>query len=104
MQLSTTYQEGQEEKMQEHRSVVTRKGQITIPAEIRRALNIKEGDKVAFTMDNNGEVKLSRTGSVVEATAGALKSDMSPLPPEEERRAAEQAIAEDVIERMNNTR
>jgi hypothetical protein len=26
------------------------------------------------------------------------------LSPEEERRAAEQAIAEDVIERMNNTR
>jgi AbrB family looped-hinge helix DNA binding protein len=43
--------------MQRHRSVVTRKGQITIPAEIRRALNIKEGDKVAFTMDDKGEVK-----------------------------------------------
>src|SRR5919202_4744598 len=102
MQLRTTYQEGQEQKMQEHRSVVTRKGQITIPAEIRRALNIKEGDKVAFTMANNDEVKLSRTGSVVEATAGALKSDMPPLSPDQERRAAEQAIAEDVIERMNN--
>src|ERR671933_2068563 len=100
METGTTYQEGRE--MQEHRSVVTRKGQITIPAEIRRALHIKEGDKVAFTMEK-GEVKLSRTGSVVEATAGALKSDMPSLSPEEERRAAEQAIAEDVIARMNNT-
>jgi antitoxin PrlF len=100
MQLRTTYQERQE--MQEHRSVVTRKGQITIPADIRRALHIKEGDKVAFTM-KKGEVKLSRTGSVVEATAGALKSDMPAPSPEEERRAAEQAIAEDVIARMNNT-
>jgi AbrB family looped-hinge helix DNA binding protein len=88
---------------EQHRSVVTRKGQITIPAEIRRALNIKEGDKVAFTMEKNGEVKLSRTGSVVAATAGALKSDTPALSPEEERRAAEQAIAEDVIARMNNT-
>src|SRR3954468_17655071 len=99
MQLRTTYQEEQE--MKEHLSVVTRKGQITIPADIRRALNIKEGDKVAFTMEE-GEVKLSRTGSVVAATAGALKSDMPPLSPEEERRAAEEAIAEDVIARMNN--
>jgi antitoxin PrlF len=99
MQLRTTYHEGQE--MKEQLSVVTRKGQITIPADIRRALNIKEGDKVAFTMEE-GEVKLSRTGSVVEATAGALKSDMLPLSPDEERRAAEQAIAEDVIARMNN--
>ena len=87
---------------EQHRSVVTRKGQITIPAEIRRALNIKEGDKVTFTVEQ-GEVKLSRTGSVVAATAGALKSDMPALSPEEERRAAEQAIAEDVIARMNNT-
>jgi antitoxin PrlF len=100
MQLRTTYQEEQEE-MKERLSVVTRKGQITIPADIRRALNIKEGDKVAFTMEE-GEVKLSRTGSVVAATAGALKSDMPPLSPEEERRAAEEAIAEDVMARMNN--
>lgn len=99
MQLRTTIHEGQE--MQEHRSVVTRKGQITIPAEIRHALNIKVGDKVAFSMEA-GEVKLSRTGSVVEATAGALKSEMPALSPEEERRAAEQVIAEDVIARMNN--
>ena len=85
--------------MKEHLSVVTRKGQITIPAEIRRALNIKEGDKVAFAMEA-GEVKLSRTGSIVAATAGALKSDMPALSAEEERRAAEQAIAEDVVARM----
>src|SRR5215212_8524831 len=99
MRLCTTYQGEQE--MKEHLSVVTRKGQITIPAEIRRALRIKEGDKVAFTMEA-GEVKLFRTGSVVAATAGALKSDMPPLTPEEERKAAEQAIAEDVVTRMNN--
>jgi AbrB family looped-hinge helix DNA binding protein len=101
MQLRTTYQGGQE--MREHLSVVTRKGQITIPAEIRRALNIKEGDKVAITLDKN-EVKVSRTGSVVAATAGALKSDMPALSPEEERRATEEAIAEDVMKRMNDDR
>jgi hypothetical protein len=48
-----------------------------------------------------GEVKLTRTGSVALATAGALKSDMPPLSAEEERRATEQAIADDVIRRMN---
>jgi AbrB family looped-hinge helix DNA binding protein len=98
MQLRTTYQEGQ--LMNERFSVVTRKGQITIPADFRKALGLKEGDKVALSLEQ-GEVKLSRTGSVVAATAGALKSDMPALSPEEERRAAEQAIADDVIERMN---
>ena len=87
--------------MQERLSTVTRKGQITIPAEFRKALGLKEGDKVALSLEA-GEVKLSRTGSVVEATAGALRSDVPPLSPEEERRAAEQAIAEDVVARMNN--
>ena len=87
--------------MKEHLSIVTRKGQITIPAEIRHALNIREGDKVAVTLEA-GEVKLSRAGSVVAATAGALRSDMPPLPPSEERRAAEQAIAEDAVARMKD--
>lgn len=82
-------------------SVVTRKGQITIPAEIRRALNIAEGDKVAFILEEGG-VKLSRTGSsVVGATAGALRSDMLVLSAEEERHAVEKAIAEDVVARMD---
>ena len=87
--------------MKEHRSVVTRKGQITIPAEFRRALGLKEGDKVALSLEE-GEVRLSRTGSVVGATAGALKSDMPALTPSEERSQAEQAIAEDVVARMND--
>jgi AbrB family looped-hinge helix DNA binding protein len=99
MQLRTTYQGEQE--MKEHQSVVTRKGQITIPVEFRKALNIKEGDKVAITLDKN-EVKVFRTGSVVEATAGALKSDMPPLSPQKEREAAEEVIAKDVMERMND--
>ena len=85
--------------MEERLYVVTRKGQITIPAEIRRALSIKEGDKVAFELVN-GHVLMTPRGSVVERTAGALKSDAPLLSVEEERAAAERAIAEDVVERM----
>lgn len=87
--------------MKEHMSTVTRKGQVTIPADIRRTLNIGEGNRVAFTMEA-GEVKLSRAGSVVAATAGALKSDIPPLSAEKERRAAEQAVAEDIVARMSD--
>ena len=79
---------------------LTRKGQVTVPAAIRRALGLKEGDRVSFTLDGD-EVRLSRTGSVVERTAGMLKSDLPPLSAEELREAAEWAIAEDVVERMN---
>jgi antitoxin PrlF len=82
----------------EQLTVVTRKGQVTIPAEIRKALGIKEGDKVAFVVEDN-QVKLTRKGSIVEQTAGALKSDIPQLRPREEREATEQAIAEEAIAR-----
>ena len=79
-------------------SVVTRKGQITVPSEIRQELGIKEGDRVTFAL-NDGELTLRPTGSVVEATAGAFKGYGSALTAEELREAAEKAIAEDVVER-----
>jgi AbrB family looped-hinge helix DNA binding protein len=96
MQLRTTYQEGQ--VMQERVSVVTRKGQITIPAEFRRALGLKEGDKVALSLEE-GEVRLSPTDSVVTRTAGIFKTGEPPKTTEELRVLAEEAIAQDVMER-----
>ena len=87
--------------MNEQLTIVTRKGQVTIPADIRRALGIKEGDKVAFVLEDD-QVKLTRKGSVVEQTAGALKSDIPALSLREERDAAEQAIAEEALERSRS--
>jgi antitoxin PrlF len=99
MNTYPTYQEVSD--MNEQLTVVTRKGQVTIPADIRRALGIKEGDKVAFVLEDD-QVKLTRKGSVVEQTAGALKSDIPALSLREEREAAEQAIAEEALERSRS--
>ncbi len=96
MQLRTTYQEGQE--MQERVSVVTRKGQITIPAEFRKALGLKEGDKVALSLEE-GEVRLAPSESVAARTAGVFKTDEPAKSAEELRVMAEEAIAQDVMER-----
>lgn len=84
--------------VKELRTVVTRKGQVTVPVEIRRELGLKQGDKVAFILDE-GEVRLERTGSVVQATAGVFKSRKRPLSAEELRESAEQAMAEEALER-----
>jgi AbrB family looped-hinge helix DNA binding protein len=35
---------------------LTSKGQITIPAELRAKLNLKEGDKLEFYLDRSGRV------------------------------------------------
>ena len=35
-------------------SIIQKKGQVTIPAEIRNSLGLKEGDVVSFTETENG--------------------------------------------------
>ena len=35
---------------------ISQNGQITVPIEIRRALKLKEGDKILFLQRENGEV------------------------------------------------
>jgi antitoxin PrlF len=66
--------------MQERLTVVTRKGQITIPAEIRRALGLKEGDKVALSLPDpvTQEVHLHPVRTVAELTFGAVSPRKRP--------------------------
>jgi antitoxin PrlF len=86
--------------MKEHIGIVTRKGQVTLPAEVRYSLGLKQGDKVIFRLQDD-QVMVKRTESVVSATAGVFKSDRPALTAEELRAAAEQAIADEVAERSN---
>lgn len=46
------------------RAVVRRKGQITLPQEIREALHVDEGDDVAFTLTDEGTVVLTGLKSI----------------------------------------
>jgi antitoxin PrlF len=84
--------------MKELLATVISKGQITIPVEVRRSLGLRQGDKVVFVIGDR-QVVLRRTGSVVAATAGALRSARSPLSAKDLRVAAEAAIAEETTDR-----
>ena len=86
--------------MKEALGKVTRKGQVTIPVEMRRVLGIEEGDQVAFALEDHS-IRIVRLGNIIERTAGIFKTKKPPMTAEELRRAAEEAIAEDVLERMN---
>lgn len=55
------------------RSTVTKKGQTTIPGEIREALRIKPGDKLAYELE--GDHVTIRVHPGVKALKGALASD-----------------------------
>jgi antitoxin PrlF len=75
-------------------SRITTKGQVTIPAEIRRLLGVHAHGRVAFVVEDD-QVRLAPALSVTERTAGIMKSTRPPLTPQAEKAAAEEAIAED---------
>ncbi|MBC7320691.1 AbrB/MazE/SpoVT family DNA-binding domain-containing protein [bacterium] len=54
---------------------VSSKGQITIPAEIRKKLNLKEGDKVLF-VEEEGKIILFNAGYVaIKEAQEAMKQE-----------------------------
>jgi len=56
-------------------ATVTSKGQVTIPAEIRKALGLAAGERVVFTqLDDGTTVMRAKTRSVLE-----LKGLLKPL-------------------------
>jgi len=80
--------------MKQLTQVVTRKGQVTVPVEIRRKLGIKEGDRVTFVVDGE-EIRFKRGDSVVQRTAGVFKGYGPRLTAEELREVAEEAFVEE---------
>lgn len=75
---------------------MTRKGQITIPVEIRRALGITEGDKVAVSLDERGEphATIRPVRSVTDMTFGAVAARNGPEDFDELRHAFTEQAAE----------
>jgi AbrB family looped-hinge helix DNA binding protein len=53
-------------------STLTSKGQVTIPAEVRRRLGLHPGDHVGFIVDGD-EVRLVRKENRIEAAFGICK-------------------------------
>jgi len=62
-------------RMKEQYTVVTRKGQIAVPAEIRKALGLRMGDRIAVSLDSDGQLHatLRPVRSVADATFGSIQ-------------------------------
>lgn len=43
---------------------VSQKGQITVPKEVRKLLGVEPGEKVAFYIENNKDVKLTSAENI----------------------------------------
>ena len=68
---------------------LTSRGQLTLPAAVRRALNLKAGDKVRFVQKDGGW-RLQAASLPIQAIKGALPKPAEPLSLE----AMEAAIAD----------
>ena len=55
-------------------AAITSKGQITIPAEIRKKMNLEPQDKVVFTLLPNGTTVMRAKNRSVTSLAGTVVS------------------------------
>lgn len=58
--------------MKELITTMTQRGQVTIPAEVRRLLGLKPHDKVAFNIED-GEVRIVPVAFTAESAFGSVK-------------------------------
>jgi len=83
---------------------MTRKGQVTIPAEIREQLDLHEGDHFVVNAVD-GKVVMESQRDIVRRTAGVFAEYARNLPslePDQIRELAARYIAEEVLQSMHN--
>ncbi len=91
--------------MKEIMTVMTRKGQITIPAELRRALGLTQGDRVALSLSETDglQATLRPVRSVAERTFGIVPPRKRPEDLKELRRLFEEGLAEEAMAEGRST-
>ena len=53
---------------------VTSKGQVTIPKQVRRLMAIEVGDRLAFELDDDGRLRVSRVSGEPRPLRGLLSA------------------------------
>jgi antitoxin PrlF len=81
-------------------ATVTSEGQITIPAQLRARLNLKDGDKVEFYADHEGRIMMRPRNRSPAAFLGALE----PRAPDPSIGSDDDAIVKAVAERDARSR
>ena len=76
-------------------AMITSKGQVTLPKPIRDRLDLRAGDRIAFSMEDDGGLLVTPvTGSVMDL-AGMLPRPPVPLSQEE----MDEAVAQEAVRR-----
>lgn len=91
MNISTTYE-----------AIVTRKGQVTIPAPVRRKLGLRRADRIQVSVSGDTVQLRRQETTAIEASFGIAQGRHKVLSPREEREAFIQAVVENVQEEDAN--
>ena len=86
---------------QQLRSTVTRKGQVTIPLQVRRLLGLKPNSRVVFSVEGD-KVYLAAEAETLESIYGAVRTEGDTIEvlcqPEDLQRLRDQAIEDQVTQ------
>jgi antitoxin PrlF len=80
-------------------STLTRKGQTTIPGEIRRHLKLKPGDRIEFFVEKDGKVRLIALNVDIASLEGLL----APAPRRASLENMDRAIRKGATNRFRRT-
>ena len=89
--------------MREITTTTTQRNQVTIPVEVRRLLGLKPGDKVAFTIEDGGKVRLAAASFSLESAYGSVKPSTSPEDFEGVSRNAKDAKAAETARELSGS-
>lgn len=78
-------------------ATVTSKGQITLPAEVRRSLGLKPGSRVAFVLVDEGTYELVPATGTVRSLRGRVPSPATPVTVEQMEAAVADAVADEAL-------
>ena len=87
--------------MKEIIATTTQRSQVTIPVEVRRLLGLKPRDKVAFTIEDGGEVRLAVPSFTLESAYGSVRPSRKPEDFDEISRDAKQGKAEETARELS---
>jgi len=85
--------------MREFTASVTERGQVTIPAEVRRLLGLKKRDKLSFVVED-GKVTVRKPRFTIETLAGSVPALKEPIEWDEMMRIVHEEIAEREIRKL----
>ncbi len=78
-------------------SILTKKGQTTIPKEIRAFLKLEAKDKIIYQVENDKVIMRPLKGSILDLR-GSVKTEEKPVDFERIRKVTRKRIAHKIVE------